>query len=58
MIYGPVGDIDIPNSSVDNRDIIVLKGFWKGVKLTAPYPLFSELQVMLLRLGKKNTKKN
>ena len=50
MIYGPVGDIDTANSSIDNRDIIVLKGFWKGVKLTAPYPLFSELNVTLLRL--------
>ena len=47
MIYGPVGDIDIPNSSIDNRDIIVLKSFWKRVKLTAHYPLFREMNVML-----------
>jgi len=41
MIYGPAGDIDIPNSSIDIRDI-VLKEFWNRVKLTAHYPLFSE----------------
>jgi len=59
VIYGPVGDIDIPNSSIDNRDIIVLKSFWKRVKLTAHYPLFREMNVMLLKVEKnKNIKKN
>jgi len=54
MIYGPAGDIDIPNSSIDIRDIIVLKGFWNRVKLTAHYPLFSELNIMLhlIKVGK------
>ena len=42
MIYGPAGDIDIPNSSIDIRDRIVLKEFRNRVKLTAHYPFFSE----------------
>ena len=59
VIYCPVCDIDIPNSSIDNRDIIVLKRFSKRVKLTAHYPLFREMNVMLLKVEKnKNIKKN
>ena len=60
MSYGPAGDIDIPNSSIDNRDIIVLNGYWKRVKLTAHYLLFSEINIMLhlLKVGKNKNIKN
>jgi len=62
MIYGPTGDIDIPNSSIDIRDIVydLLKGFWNRVKLTSHYPLFSELNIMLhlIKVGKNKNIKN
>ena len=59
MIYCPVGDIDIPNSSIDRRYYRVAESFWKRVKLTAHYPLFREIYVMLLKVEKnKNIKKN
>ena len=59
-LYGPAGDNDIPNSSIDIRDIIVLKEFRNRVKLTAHYPLFSELNIILhlIKVGKNKNIKN